>query len=383
MENQTNNKRYFYNVDFLRFIFSVIIVYFHIFSNIKKFYGDSIAIDTYKNLSILCGSARLIVDCFFIIAGFFLFQTILKNKTNMVQYVINRIARLWPVLAFSFLISVVFFKFKLYTAIINSLFLQCIGVTLLYKGINWYISPFFWVSIFYFYILKNFDKKYVHLIIAFCIYFGLMCNINYFDGGVGRETIKLFINTGVMRALSGIGIGYFIGLFYETVRDKIAQVEISQQVRDNVKEFFNKTIKEKCSFLIVSALEIYCFVFLINNFLFHKISYKNHLIFLIMFSVLFFCFLIKKGLLSKLLDNKYFAFCGKYAYSIYVMQQIAFNILKKTLWKNTEFVDNVPLCLAISVILPVIIGVLTYYLVEIPVGKKVKQSLEKLFISNH
>lgn len=365
MENQNINKRYFYNVDFLRFIFSVIIVYFHIFSNIGKFYNNSIVTDTYLHLGKICENAYLIVDCFFIIAGFFLFRTILANKTNFKQYIINRIARLWPVLAFSFLICVIFFKYKLYTAIINSLFLQCIGVTLLYKGINWYISPFFWVSIFYFYILKNFDKKYIHLIIAFCIYFSLVGNINYFDGGTGRETIKIFFNTGVMRALSGIGIGYFIGYLYENIKDKIT--------------YSIKTVKEKCSFLIVSALEIYCFVFLINNFLFHKISYQNHLIFLIIFSVLFFCFLIKKGLLSKVLDNKYFAFCGKYAYSIYIMQQISFNILKKTLWKHQIFIDNVPFCLIVSVLLPVIIGILTYYLIEIPAGKKVKQSLEKLF----
>lgn len=368
MENQNSNKRYFYNIDFLRFIFSIIIVYFHIFSNIDKFYDNSVVMDTYLHLGKICVNADLIVDCFFIIAGFFLFRTILANKTDFKQYVINRIARLWPVLAFSFLVGVIFFKCKLYTAIINSLFLQCIGVTLLYKGINWYISPFFWVSIFYFYLLKNFDKKYTHLVFAFCIYFSLVGNINYFDGGVGRETICFFFNSGVMRALSGIGIGYFIGSFYENIKDKI---------------FYSiETIKEKFSFLIVSALEVYCFVFLINNFLFHKTSYKNHLIFLIMFSVLFFCFLIKKGLLSKIFDNKYCAFCGRYAFSIYVMQQIGFNILQKSLWTNTTFIENIQLCITVSVALPVIIGILTYYLVEVPVGKKVKHFLENLFISN-
>ena len=362
-------KRYFFNIDFLRFLFSVIIVYFHLNGNIIKKAVQSNSENIYKYLEEISSNGGYIVECFFIIAGFFLFKTIINQKTNVIQYTINRISRLWPVLAFSFLLSVIFFKYNLYTAIINSLFLQCIGVTLIYKGINWYISPFFWVSIFYFYILKIFDKKYAHLIIAFCIYFSLTGNINYFDGSAGRETIKIFFNSGVMRALSGIGIGYFIGLIYEKIKDKIS--------------YSLSTIKEKCSFLIISALEIYCFIFLINNFIFHKISYKNHLIFIIIFSILFFCFLTKKGLLSKLFDNKYLAFSGKFAYSIYVMQQITFNILGLTLWKYSVFVNNVPVCITISLLFSVLIGIITYYLIEIPVGKYIKQSLEKLFINNH
>ena len=75
--------------------------------------------------------------------------------------------------------------------------------------------------IFYFYLLKNFSLKAVNLVIALCVYFGFVININYLSGGFGAWVIFSFLNLGVLRALAGIGIGYFIGNFYISKKEKI------------------------------------------------------------------------------------------------------------------------------------------------------------------
>ncbi len=353
-----------YNIEVLRFLFSLIIVYFHILhSNILKFTTKTNVSNIYDALAINCTDGYLIVECFFIIAGFFLFQSFKNNRyKNWHTFTLNKIARLWPVLAFSILITIfagLLIKSNttsIYTHFINMLFLQCIGVSLDYRGINWFISPYFWVMIFYFFILKSFNFKHACLIIAICAYFSLVGNINYFEGEFGRETINIFFNSGIMRALFGIGAGYFTGLFYNSVKDLIALK-------------FND-IK---SFIIISLCEISIFAFLIKYFIFYKINYQNKLIFVIAFIILFFLFLIKKGCLSKLFENKYLGCLGKYSYSIYIMQQISFWILGITLWKSSVFINNIYQCLLVSILFSVIVGVLTYYLVEKPSAKYLKK----------
>ena len=102
-------------------------------------------------------------------------------------------------------------------------------------------------------------------------------------------------------------------------------------------------------------------------FLFGK-NYMNSFMVIIVFVILFICFIKSNGLLSQLLDKKLFSILGRYAYSIYVMQQIAFYVLQKTLWK-TAIVDNVSVCLTISLVFCTLIGVATYHLIEQPCTK--------------
>ena len=62
---------------------------------------------------------------------------------------------------------------------------------------------------------------------------------------------------------------------------------------------------------------------------------------------------------------------GKYAYSIYVMQETAFFLLKRTLWKNSVFCTEIrSALLGISVLAAVVLGIIIYYLVERPAGEK-------------
>mgnify|MGYP001522122991 CR=1 FL=1 len=61
-----------YSVEFLRFIFACVIVYFHfLHTNIMNYTGGSAF---YQKLADNCSGDKL-VECFFILSGFFLFFT--------------------------------------------------------------------------------------------------------------------------------------------------------------------------------------------------------------------------------------------------------------------------------------------------------------------
>lgn len=334
----------YHNIEFLRFVFAIIIVYFHILhANIIKFIGNN---HDYIVLAKMSVNAGWIVECFFIISGYFLYKSInADNDINIIKFIWKKISRLGPVLIFSCIIGVIFFNQNIYQAIFNSLFLQCIGLSLDYKGINWYISPLFWALILYYTILKKFENKKAYVFVGGICYLTYLVNINYCNGGFGRETVYGIINLGLARALAGIGLGLLIG-----------------KILDELKLYCFR-INPKLKLLIMTFLEISAFVFLIRYFLF-GLKYKNAFIVVIVFSFLFISFINRNGILSRVLNNCVFSLFGRYSYSIYVMQQISFWIMQKTLWK-TQIIENTSICILVSLIFSIILGIITYHLIEI------------------
>lgn len=336
------NLQRFHNIEFLRFVFAIIIVYFHILhANIMKFIGNN---NDYIILAKMSANAGWIVECFFIISGYFLYKNISDtNNISITKFIWKKIARLGPVLIFSCIIGVIFFNQSIYPAIFNSIFLQCIGLSLDYKGINWYISPLFWSLIFYYAIFKNFDNKKIYVFVGGICYFAYLININYCHGGFGRGVIWNILDLSFLRALAGIGLGILIG---------------------KVLDEFTFIINHKIKYILFSIIEISSFLFLFRYFLF-GLKYKNAFIVIIIFTILLISFVKQYGILSRTLNLTIFSYLGKYAYSIYVMQQISFWILQKTLWK-TQIIENVSICILISLIFSVILGVVTYYFIEKP-----------------
>lgn len=104
----------YHNVEFLRFIFALIIVYFHILhNNIMRFIGSN---QDYVTLAQLSNKAGYIVECFFIISGYFLYKNL--NNLNSIEtpkFIWKKFVRLWPVLVFSLIIEVLFFRLNIYS----------------------------------------------------------------------------------------------------------------------------------------------------------------------------------------------------------------------------------------------------------------------------
>lgn len=360
-------KEKFKNVDFMRFVFAILIVMFHFRLLAQDF------VNNYIPGVVQC---NVCVDFFFIISGFFLFYTI-DTKQTASEFAMKKFFRLAPLVWFFLAVYMVlslFLKglhFSLTDNILRIFLLSDIGFGPLTGGIgshvHWFIPALFWTMLGYFYLAKLVNKKYLNplILLITVVSYGLYLNFRNFQTGGNLTNAFYFVNIGVLRAVGGMGLGYFIHNLYLT-------------------GFLKKC--SKIGKLIISGLEIYLIGFLTHYLLFtDKVPGKTPLVFFIIFSVLFYLFLIRKGVVSSFLNKDFLARLGKYSYAIYVMHPLAIAIIKKYIHKDIYIyiLSNksvIPPSLAlyvIYVICGVALGVITYYIFEKPVNKLIKKYLFK------
>lgn len=335
-------------LDSLKFIFSVIIVYYHLLhSNMKGCIGGT---ELYKVLSHACDGSCLIVECFLIIAGYFIYKTSVAGRQNFAAFTLSRFVRLWPVFAFYVLCAWALSGYNLESAILDLSFLRCTGISLEYKGIIWYIPPFFWCSVLLYAILRVFRKESALFIIAILTYLAYCFNLNNLNGEVGRHVIYSWLSLGMLRVLGGLGFGIMIAAGKECFCKAGATPTVS----------IGKT-------LCFSLIELICLSLLTYQFLIGKV-FSNAMTTVIVFAILFSVMTSGGGYVSKLFSWAPLARLGKYCYSIYVMQQIAFWCMAKTIWKWSRdyWMGEPGIALVVSTLIAVGIGIITYHLVEQP-----------------
>lgn len=353
------------NIEFFRFLFAIMIVYAHIMWFCCSVFNIYIDFPLYMKLWSHCSDSFLCVEYFFIIAGFFLFFHIKNKKDETLSFAVNKIVRLWPLLALSiFCIGIIsslfkFVDFYSYSNVLNLLFLlmTCIGKTLTNNMHSWFVCVLFWCSIFYHYIGRNFNVKITNFIIGILIFYSYTQILNWNNGSIPGVHSQILngISGGMLRGFASIGLGYFVGMFWTTIAPYVENYKIKNKLKSSI------------LFVALSIIEIYLFVFLINNSLFHRISFNNDFIFIVVFTVLFILFLAKKGLLSKLLENNLSVFLGKFSYSIYIMQAVGFVIAKHFFWEDKIFVHSHPyLNIVYTIIVCLFIGIISHYLIEKP-----------------
>lgn len=369
MIEKAKNQDKLYSVDFIRFIFSAVIVYYHIFHTNIKSVAEGLPM--YEKLFADCAFGGAAVECFFIISGYFLYKSFRKRPDiSVTEFAYNKFARLWPVVAVYCLISIVLFGFDGYDALYHLLFLQAAGFKTKVTGILWYISPLFIVMVFMFAFYKNTkDKKKYNLFLAAAVYFSYVMVINDCGKVFGRDNIYGIFSLSVLRAVAGIGLGYLVAVLQKQIESL-----------DFVKKFKGTRVTNTLIFAAVSVVEITSFYYLMRYFLDSRNSYDQQFISVILFTAFFACLLTKRGIFTLIFNNKFFGFFGKYAYSIYVMQQISFNILKRTLWQNADYVSSHFLrTVLISTAFAVVLGTVTYYAVEKPCSILLSKFGRKLF----
>ena len=353
--NQNPSYRKLYNIEFIRFVFALCIIYFHLLHSFIMPYTEDSAL--YQHLADQARYAKYIVECFFLMSGYFLYQSIRKHPGQSTgEFVCRKISRLWAPLACSVILMAVFFGKDLYASFLDLLFLQSSGLATDWQGLNWYVSAFFFVEIFYFMLYKavrNPARR--RLVICLLVYFAYELNINATDGEFGRKMLYGVFNMGIARAVAGIGLGYLTGEFWEYVTMKWQNAH-----RENKGNSL-------LVFLVISFLEVVSGTMLVINFFFHKYAYENQFIVVVLFWVFFVCMLTGKGIISRITDHPWMAAGGKYAYSIYVMQEVSFAVMERTWWQNTGFVhQHVILSLVLSILMAAGIGILTCHLIEKP-----------------
>lgn len=347
----------FKNIEFLRFAFVFVLVYFHL---VQLFVSQSI--EAYLPLGTLSQNAYILVEFFFILSGFFLYFDIRKyNDTSF--YAIKKFLRLWFVPAFVVILSIVSAPFMKYivvnyaNSLLNILLLNNIGFTNSVSNYihTWYICVLFWVSLFYFCLFKLFDREKVIFFISVMVYLSYVAVFQASKGNFGNPETIIYglLTVGMLRGIAGLGVGLVMGIIYE-------------------KYMINRTDNNKKTnvfyYIIFSIAEIIILFVLGNLLVFKVFQMNNDFIFVPLFVALIGLFLVKKGIVSKLLENKVSDFLGKFSYSVFVMQGYLI-ILFYTIF-NADFsewiVEQRFLTLIIGCLFVVFGGILTYYLIERP-----------------
>lgn len=191
-----------HDIDFLRFLFSVIIVYYHIVKSLAEQYGMR-----YEKWAAWSVDANLIVDCFLIIGGYFLLKGYERKREPIFVFVIKRIIRLWPAFFVACIASFVLQPSR--NILYDLFFLRSTGLTLENGGILWYVGPYFWCGIFLFLLFHatEFNRPLRYVLLMGFVYLGYVININYTNGTMDRIVVYGMFSLSICRIMAGLSVG--------------------------------------------------------------------------------------------------------------------------------------------------------------------------------
>ncbi len=339
------------NVDFLRFIFSLLIAFHHFTAS------DAIRNSTntfVKTLPLNTYNLPFIVDFFFIVSGFFLIYAYKDIPT--LDFIKKKFCNLFPLMAF-YVISIRFLSLLGVTnpsaePVFSLLLLDNIGITLRHSGVAWFISSYFFVICLYYYLLHNFPLKYVKLLFFLGIYLSYAFLVHANNGNIAQNKTYFYIlNGGVLRAIAGIGIGCFIAWNSTSIKTLLK----------------NKLL---CTLTETSLLCCMLYFLMINN------PGWNSLIYLFVFIFLFSSFLAKGGIISYLCEKDWSVRCGKYALAIYMTHEPLLRFIRPVIMDhNLRFIDDyflITVFLYLSLVMT--LAFIVHRLIEVP-GEKIMKRL--------
>lgn len=356
------HKERFENIDFLRFLGAMAILCFHIsvcmLRHITEIQSCSILTNFRQNVTF----AEFWVDFFFIISGFF-FYKYTDFSISFKNFFLKKYIRFVPLIIFAIFLYWLLAQFNLLhyqprIDIFKLLLLNNVGLTTIRMGnihSTWFISALFWSMMMLFYLKKICPSKVYNFILGLAVFF---CYVYIINTTRFAPSVKdSFLCIGVLRAIGGLSIGYFIN-------------EIYTEVKQTEKSFWGK--------IFITAIELYLFGFIFYYTFLHKMSFSvAYPLLTLYFIALFILFLLKNGYVSKFLDNNFSVILGKYSYSIFVMHIIIFDLIRINLWSsNIEFLLKHPI---LNLLLPIfgalITGIISYHLVEQPATKYLNKKL--------
>ncbi|MBO5386262.1 acyltransferase [bacterium] len=357
-EDKMEKKRY-YNVDFLRIAFVVLIVYYHF---IRTPYVAAYNIPLLENLAQNAAWTGTVGNAIlFVISGFFLFPSLLKQDEPFLKFAIRKLMRFWPVLCFAVASIGILSLFNLVNFdvgqnVLNIFLITAGGGGLTNKltnlNVTWFVCALFWCSLFYCALFKVIKDRFkFNFVVVIISYFNLVIYLN--SSLRDYQVIHgVFSRAGAV-AMALIGVGILLNQLYNQINwDKI-----------------------KTNTIFLTLLEAGLIIYLAWGCIFKKFK-ETYMVMLIASVALFILFLINKGYIARFLNKPIFSVIGKYAFAIYIMQEVSFVFYKNYIWNQAVLVTTHPiLTIFISLFLSITLGVFTYHLIEDPCAKFLKKKL--------
>ncbi|KMW24250.1 acyltransferase family protein [Enterocloster citroniae] len=318
-----NYNKHLYNVDFLRFVFALFIVYYHITPIMSKFFGKVLWLDYLSTRNSNVG--QVIVISFFVISGFLFFLTEEYRRFSLSTYIKRKVIRIWPVLAFSLIVN--FHS----TADILNLFFISSGTGLISVGssnpASWFVCVLFWLELLMFDFLarSNFNSKYNiadSLITDYKVsgeIWGMLVTLTGFIL-LGQRTGSTLYSAKAFEQLPFLTNGVLMGITGFVYGGLIARFWIRGY---SIRKTINKRNK-----ILITILEIVILSYFVNILINCTQKYEK-IYYILIFSIIIMDFIYQWGYIAQLLNHKIFGHLGKWSYSIYMMQFPCFAYLKK------------------------------------------------------
>ena len=346
VQTSTSTNERMYNLDFLRIVVILSLLYCHFILFIPKVFNH--------------GSR--VVEFFFILSGFFLFKNLNYEETKL-HFCINKIIRWMPLLLFfSVLRSLTAKNIQAYQMLVDFFFLPITGLHDKegFIGQSWFLNILFWISLFYFSLYKTFEKKRANFIagcIIFISYIGCVKSGWGMRGVLGApQTFGSLFSTGLMRGLAGIGLG---GFLYQ-----LCNMSTTKHMAKH--------------YVLYSVFEIMVFCLAILRMFSGKLhgSSASELFHVIEFFLIIYLFVQKEGFFSKLTDKPIFSKLAKYCLSLYLSHGIiAYSLIPYLLREYPELFSTKLRYNSIVFVMmgiQILIGIYAYHFVEKPGSRFLK-----------
>ena len=339
-------------IDFLKFLFILIILYGHIiqhfmmpqFSHVPFF--SWLIKHTSYSFGYLC-------EGFFIISGFFFVKYLCEQDLNIKHFIISKMARFLPVVLFEicgrFVLCLIGWEpgdFSIVYANVPALFLIPNSITVYVPSyLNWFIGSLFYSYLFFCLLRKIINGNsfyYLTAIICILSYSILFNKLELYNEPVVWNGIFSFY---FIRGIAGVGLGIIIGRVFNLYPPK-------------------QRLHDKCS-IFWSLVELTMGLLLIYLCIIHYERYGLIPI-LTCFVIIFCSFLYNRTYISKFVSKNYFVFLAKPLFSIYIIQFLVLIILNHTLYFNSIIgVEAFPLCnVVFSIIFVYLCSFIVYYFIE-------------------
>lgn len=334
------------NIEFFRFVFALVVCYYHLIINWAKIYPEN---ELFLHLKYVANGG-FCVDLFFIIAGYFLFFSLEKTQ-SVLDFTLHKIKRLFPPLAFSIITITCLKKVAFSKIALNLLFLQSTALSyqMVVNTAAWFVSALLIVSVFYAGVVKSFPKTQGLFFISISCFLAYSYMLRAI-GGVG-ELANFFLMNGTIRGLAGTALGYLLA-------------EVLLRKGQAISNFLSSSIFSRC---LTTMFEITASILIIYYVICGRDFVQSYILMVVLFVVLFVTLIYRQGYFSRILDNNISAFLGKYAFSIYIMQAAYNAYARKNFWKDYAFIsEHFALAVFLNLLGYTLLGVITYHLVENP-----------------
>lgn len=338
-------KSYLLNLELLRVVFTLEVVFCHLSFNIKVWSAS------YQS-----------VGFFFLLSGFLLIMNFMPEK-RILDHIRNSVVRFVPlILLGTCLVGLLNFPIRLGVLISEITFLSytgiCWGST--YNFPSWYVSIFFWVTLFYFGLLKICRRDHLNIFFAIVSFFGLVAlNKHGCLGFLGDE--------GTLAGLISMDLIYGVAVIALGCLAHPLCVELNKR---------NSCISKKKR-IMYTVVEVLVMGYSIAMMHFSAISTTSYAYFTGVMFILIILFVLKIGYLSQFLEKRIWRYFSKYCLSVYLTHILIAKYICSFLYvSHTEvFREHTAMVIIIALLLCIFLGVWAHHVVEKPCAR----FLRKLF----